>query len=328
MLVASESTIELPPFEVAGVRGAPAIAALGGISANRHICANGADGRPGWWEAMAGRGRALDTTRYQLVGFDFLDGGRRDDGRPERIVTTHDQADALAAVLDSLGIDRLHALVGSSYGGMVALAFAERYPQRVERLVVIGAAHEAHPMTTALRSIQRRTVELGLDTGRVRESLTLARSLAMTTYRSPREFAARFDSRPVSRTENHAEFAVEKYLNHHGERFAATWRAERFLALSLSGDLHRVEPANITTPCTFVAAEGDAIVPREQIAALAAGVRGPNTLVDLPSDNGHDAFLTEPETLGAIIAEALDRQSPDSPSSLSLLESSASLHSE
>jgi homoserine O-acetyltransferase len=309
MLVASESTIELPPFEIAGVRGAPAIAVLGGISANRHICANGADGRPGWWEAMAGRGRALDTTRYQLVGFDFLDGGRRDDGRPERIVTTHDQADALAAVLDSLGIDRLHAIVGASYGGMVALAFAERYPQRVERLIVIGAAHEAHPMSTALRSIQRRTVELGLETGRVRESLTLARALAMTTYRSAREFAARFDSRPVSRTDNDAEFEVESYLTHHGARFAASWRAERFLALSLSGDLHRVDPGNITTPGVFVAAEGDAIVPREQIAALAAGVRGPSTLLDLPSDNGHDAFLTEPDTLGAIVAAALQADS-------------------
>jgi homoserine O-acetyltransferase len=310
MMVASESTIELPPFEIAGVRGAPAIVALGGISANRHICANGADGRPGWWEAMAGRGRALDTTRYQLVGVDFLDGGRRDDGRPERIVTTHDQADALAAVLDSLGIERLHALVGSSYGGMVALAFAERYPQRVERLIVVGAAHETHPMTTALRSIQRRTVELGLDTGRTRESLALARALAMTTYRSAREFATRFDSRPVSRTDNDAEFEVESYLTHHGKRFAESWRAERFLALSLSGDLHRVDPKNITTPATFIAAEGDVIVPREQIAALAAAVRGPSTLVDLPSENGHDAFLTEPEALGEIVANALNTASP------------------
>src|SRR6185436_9413818 len=108
MLAATDNAIELPPFEVVGPRNAPTIVVLGGISANRHICANGADTRPGWWEAMAGRGRSLDTARYQLVGVDFLDGGRGDDGRPERVVTTHDQADAIAAVLDVLGIERLH----------------------------------------------------------------------------------------------------------------------------------------------------------------------------------------------------------------------------
>jgi homoserine O-acetyltransferase len=264
---------------------------------------------------MAGRGRALDTSRYQLVGVDFLDGGRADDGRPERIVTTHDQADALAAVLDSLDIDRVHAIVGASYGGMVALAFAERYPDRLERLIVIGAAHEAHPMSTAIRSIQRRVVELGLETGRARDALSLARSLAMTTYRSAREFAERFDSAPASSTDRSAEFPVESYLKHHGERFASTWRPERFLALSLSGDLHRVTPSAIQAPTTLVAAEGDSIVPREQIVELARGVAGPCRLVDLPSDNGHDAFLTEPATLGAILEDALNATVP-SPSSL------------
>lgn len=306
MLVASEIAAELPPFEVVGPRGAPTIAVLGGISANRHVCSNGADSRPGWWEVMAGRGRALDSTRYQLVGVDFLDGGRASDGRPERIVTTHDQADALAAVLDSLDIDRVHAIVGASYGGMVALAFAERYPDRLGRLIVIGAAHEAHPMSTALRSIQRQVVELGLETGRAREALSLARSLAMTTYRSAREFAERFDSAPVAHTERSAEFPVESYLKHQGERFASTWRPERFLALSLSGDLHRVTPSAIQTPTTLVAAEGDSIVPREQIAELARRIAGPCRLVDLPSDNGHDAFLTEPAALGGILEDALN----------------------
>jgi homoserine O-acetyltransferase len=305
MLVASEIAIEVPPFELVGPRGAPVIVALGGISANRHICANGADGRPGWWESIAGRGRALDTTRYQLVGMDFLDGGRGDDGRPARIVSTHDQADALAAVLDYLNIQRVHAVVGASYGGMVALAFAEKYPNRLERLVVVGAAHEPHPMTTALRSIQRKIVELGLETGRGRDALSLARSLAMTTYRSSREFGERFERTPFARTENGAEFPVENYLKYHGDRFAASWRPERFLALSLSGDLHRVDPTTIRTPSVFVAAEGDAIVPREQIAELAASVAGPAQLIDLPSENGHDAFLTEPAALGAILDAAL-----------------------
>ena len=305
MTVASEILIEVPPYEVVGPRGAPAVVALGGISANRHVCGNGANPNPGWWEGVAGRGRALDTTRYQLIGCDFIDGGLGPDGRPERIVTTHDQADAVIAVLDELHIERVLGVVGASYGGMVALALAERYPERLERLVVIGAAHAPHPMTTALRAVPRRIVELGLETGRGEESLALARALAMTTYRSAREFAERFGCIPTSLTDNDAEFPVEGYLRHQGQKFAKQWRPERFLALSLSGDLHAVEPTQICTPCTLVAAQDDGVVPRAQLEEMARRLAAPCRLVDLPSRNGHDAFLTEPETLGPILRTAL-----------------------
>ena len=305
MSCVSEILIDVPPYEISGPRGAPTIVVLGGISANRHVCGNGVDPSPGWWETVAGGGRALDTTRYQLVGCDFLDGGRGSDGRPERIVTTHDQADALAAVLDEIGVRRVHAVVGASYGGMVALAFAERYPDRLDRLIVIGAAHEPHPMTTALRAVQRRIVELGLETGRAPEALALARSLAMTTYRSAREFGERFDCLPTQVSENDAVFPVESYLRSHGERFASRWRPDRFLALSLSGDLHRVDPSAIRTPSVFVAAQDDAIVPRTQVETLAGELGAECCVVDLPSRNGHDAFLTEPDALGSILRNAL-----------------------
>jgi homoserine O-acetyltransferase len=188
---------------------------------------------------------------------------------------------------------------------MVGLAFAERYPKRVERLVAISAPHEPHPMSTALRALQRRIVRLGLETSRTKESLAIARGLAMTTYRSAREFAERFASAPVALTENDATFPVERYLEHHGECFAGRWTAARFLALSLSGDLHRVEPEAIRTPTVLVAAEADTIVPRAQLDALAGRLGGPCRVVDLPSRYGHDAFLTEPARLDAIIASAL-----------------------
>ena len=306
MPVASEILIEVPPYEVSGPRGAPTIVVLGGISANRHVCGNGVDPSPGWWEGVAGRGRALDTSRFQLVGVDFLDGGRGPDGRPERIVSTHDQADAIAAVLDEIGIERVHAVVGASYGGMVALAFAERYPDRLDRLVVIGAAHQAHPMTTAIRAVQRRVVELGLETGRERDALSLARALAMTTYRTATEFNERFDSAPESVTENDAVFPVESYIREQGERFATRWRPERFLALSLSGDLHSVNPSAIRTRCVLVVADNDAIAPRVQIDLLASELGAPCKVVHLPSRNGHDAFLTEPYALTPILRDALN----------------------
>ncbi len=292
-------------YEIVGPRGAPVVVVLGGISATRHVATTDEDPTPGWWDSIAGRGRALDTGKFRILGVDFLDGGRRSDGRPQRIVTTHDQAANVAEILDELGIDRIHAFVGASYGGMVALAFAERYAHRVDRLVTISAPHEPHPMSTALRALQRRIVQLGLDTGAPDQALAIARGLAITTYRSAREFADRFETTPIECSENDAIFPVEGYLRHHGERFAAQWSAERFLALSLSGDLHRVDPAAIHTPTTIVAAEGDAIVPGEQLEALSARLAAPNRLVHLPTKPGHDAFLTEPAAVSEIIHTAL-----------------------
>ena len=277
-------------FEIVGPETAPVILALGGISADRQVCG-------GWWSRIAGPGRALDTDTQRVLGVDFLDGGRAADGRPERTVTTHDQADAIAGVLDEVGISRLQAIVGASYGGMVALAFAERHPERLERLVVIGAAHRAHPMTTARRIIQRRIVELGLETGRPREALALARALAMTTYRSDAEFVRRFDAGDIA--------PIDSYLQHHGDKFARCFAPERFLALSLSSDLHAVDPAAIRVPTTLVAAEHDAVVPRQQLAALADALGGRCRLVDLPSIHGHDAFLTDTDSVSHILHDAL-----------------------
>ena len=297
--------VTLPHHEIHGPSGAPVIVALGGISASRHVAANAHDASPGWWEAVVGRGGALDTSSHRVLGIDFLDGGAGPDGRPVETVTTHDQADALAAVLDALGIEQIAALAGASYGGMVALAFAERHPKRVARLVVISAAHAADPMTTALRSVQRQVVELGLATGRAREGLSLARQLAMTTYRSRREFSERFSAPPSPAEGGEPRFPVDDYLRHHGERFAATWRPARFLALSLSADLHRVDASRITTPTLLVAAEDDGIVPRAHVDALAAALAGPVRVAELRTRTGHDAFLTEPRQVGALLHTAL-----------------------
>ena len=292
----------VPPYELAGPADAPAIAVLGGISASKHVSHHPADMSAGWWEGVVGEGCGIDTRTSRVVSFDWLDGGRAADGRPARRVSTHEQADALAAVLDDAAIERVEAIVGASYGGMVALAFAERHPSRVGRVVVNGAAHESHPMSTGIRAIQRRIVELGLDTGHERDGLALARALGMTTYRSAREFAERFEP---GRIDEDGTFEVERYLLHHGERFAATWRPERFLALSLSTDTHRVSPEAIETPTVLIAAEGDTLVPREQLVELSSRLAGSNVILDFPTRYGHDAFLAEPERFGETVAHAL-----------------------
>lgn len=301
-----------PAYEITGPRTAPVIIALGGISAGHHVAVTPTNTSTGWWDGVAGPGLAIDTRRYRVLGVEFLDGGRNVSGRPERIVTTFDQADAIAAVLDELGIDVVHAVIGASYGGMVALAFAERYPARLRQLVVLGAAHEPDPNATAARVIQRRTVELGLESGRAQEAMVLARGLAMTTYRGEREFAERFgvSSGNPDIHEADATFPVERYLRHAGARFAKQFTPERFLALSLSADLHRVSPEHIHVPTTIVAFEGDRVVPRRQTLMLASRLGTPLTdiaHVEVHTQFGHDGFLLEVDAVSAVLATALEK---------------------
>lgn len=303
--VQGSTQLTLPQYEIHGPPGAPVLVALGGISASRHVAANADDPAPGWWEPVLGPAGSCDARRHRVLGIDFADGGTGPDGLPLGVVTTGDQADALAAILDELGVDAIAVLAGASYGGMVALAFAERYPARVHRLAVLCAAHESDPMTTALRSVQRQAVMLGLSSGNARAGLSLARQLAMTTYRSRREFGERFPAAPSIAHDGTPRFAVEDYLRHHGDRFAASWRPARFLALSLSADLHRVDPARITTPTLLVAAEDDAVVPPTQVDALAAALAGPVRVAELCARTGHDAFLTEPAQVGCLLDTAL-----------------------
>jgi homoserine O-acetyltransferase len=149
-------------------------------------------------------------------------------------------------------------------------------------------------MSTAYRTLQRRTVELGLETGRVADAMSIARGLAMTTYRSAGEFADRFT--PTS---------VDQYLRYKGEKFAQTMPPHRFLALSLSSDLHKIDPGRITAPATIVAAENDTIVPRSQLEELAGRLYRTPHLVDLPTRVGHDAFLVETTQVSSILANAL-----------------------
>ena len=296
-------------YECIGPPGAPAVAVLGGISADAHVCAHDADPRPGWWDAFVGPRRSIDTGRYRLIGMDWLGGPGATTGDPGPAgrlpaITPGDQAALLAGLLDALGIDRLHAIVGASYGGMAALAFAARFPRRLRRAVVISAAHETHPMATALRSIQREIVRAGLRAGREAAGLALARQLAMTTYRTDAEFAARFGNAPVWE-DGVARFPVEEYLVHKGRSFAGRFTAEQYLRLSESLDLHRVDPASIRVPVTLVAVEQDTLVPSWQMEELRERLRGSGELVRIVSRFGHDAFLKERAAIAPVIRSVL-----------------------
>lgn len=280
---------------IVGPANAPVVIALGGISAGRNVT-RADDGTPGWWEDFVGPARPIDSDRFQVLGIDWLDA-------PSPITTEH-QADAIAGLLDHLKIDRLHAFVGSSYGGMVGLVFAARHPERLARNVCISAAHQSHPMATALRALQRQAVQLGLASGQEDRGLALARGIAMTTYRTIEEFAERFSGAPIPGAEG-PRFPVEEYLAEQGRRFIARFTPARFLSLSLSLDLHRVDPATVTTPTTLVAVAEDTLVPLWQMEALRARLGGPATLDVIHSTFGHDAFLKEVGSIGNVIRRAL-----------------------
>lgn len=277
---------------------APCIAVLGGISADRKV-ADGA-GQPGWWQAQTARDGALDVTRWRVLSFDWLDAA----SLAADAVSSTDQAQALAGVLDALDIARLHALVGASYGAMVGLAFAAQFPARLRRLIAIAGAHRAHPQAAALRAVQRGIVRFALDSGDAARGLALARQLAMIGYRSPRELARRFDA-PAVLAEGRVRVGAEDWLEGAGARFVQRFDARRFLALSESIDLHAVDPAAVRVATTLIGFSTDQLVPVADLCALQRGLGAPCELHVLDSDYGHDAFLKETAALGALLRAAL-----------------------
>ncbi len=294
-------------WRLSGPEAGPLVVALGGISADRRIVAASSQ-EPGWWQKIAGAGLALPSDRCRILSYDYL-GGSGDttgptDTEPFPTVSSYDQAGILLWLMNHLGIKFLHALFGASYGGMVGLAFAERYPERLSRLCVISAADRGHPMATAWRSVQRGIVRFAQQQGDAQGGLKLARALGMATYRSPEEFAARFSAAPHYDGDRHV-FAVEKYLFSRGDDFVKRHRPEAYLGLSESIDLHRVDTARIFVPTTAVGVVEDQLVPLSDVRAMVA--RLPNAeLIELSSVYGHDAFLKENEQLKPIFARLLE----------------------
>lgn len=293
-------------WSLGGEPGQPVVLALGGISAGRRVF-DPAGGRDGWWHEVVGPGKALDTQRVAVLGMDFIGGNGASTGPAAGhsfpSISSYDQADAVLRLLDHLGIRRLAAIAGASYGGMVALAFGERYATRAQRLIVISASDTPHPMATAWRSIQRNLVRLGLLTGHPTEALELARALAMTTYRSPEEFAARF-RRPPRLEQGRLLFPVEEYLQARGRDYAARNRPECFICLSESIDLHQVDASRVAVRTEVVAVREDQLVPIGDMRAMTA--RLPDArLHEFSSLLGHDAFLKEADQLRGVLSLAI-----------------------
>lgn len=293
----TDATVRLRRF---GPDGAPVIVALGGISSDRRLADVG-DGRAAWWARIVRPGGPVDLDRYQVLGLDLLPGPGE---TGVRTLTPADQARALAAALDHLGVPRLEALIGASYGGMVGLAFAALFPERLKQLIAISAPHRPATHATALRGIQRRILALGIETARPEQAVALARELAMTTYRTAEELDLRFGQDAVPDAAGQP-YAVCDYLKARGRAYVPHMTAERWISLSDSLDRHRVDPGAVTVPTTLLGFTSDQLVPIADLEALAVGLPNLRTLVRAPSLYGHDGFLKEEAVVADLITSAL-----------------------
>jgi homoserine O-acetyltransferase/O-succinyltransferase len=288
-------------YQWVGAPDAPTVIVQGGISADRFV-AETEKGEAGWWSELVGQDKAIDLTQCRVLSIDWL--MPSDFVESPHAISSEDQADALAALVEALGIGRVAAFVGSSYGAMTALAFAARHPEKVEKLVLLAGAHRAHPLSTAQRAIQRQILRLGQASGQVTQALSLARQLAMTTYRGSEEFAQRFAGSPDYR-DGRFHFPVEDYLEHAGRRFVERFDLERFLALSESIDLHDVSPESIGVPATLIGFPSDRLVPLADLCELQRRLRGAATLEVIDSPYGHDAFLKETRQLAPLLRQVI-----------------------
>jgi len=290
-----------------------------------HALTGSADAAGDWWEPLIGPGLALDTDRVGVLSANLL-GGRygttgptsidqgtgRPYGRTFPAVTTRDQARAQWALLDTLGIDEVELVVGGSLGGMVALEVALARPRAVRHVAAIAAPAATGPMAVAWNHLQVQLIEhLGLD------GLSLARQLAMTTYRSEADFEERFgrsfedDGRP----------SIVSYLDHQGRKLIDRFDAETYRTLVGAMDLHDIGAGRggldralgalgeAGVRLTGIGIEDDILYGQRQVQSLveAADAAGIDARYrEIRSTKGHDAFLVEWDQLTELLREALD----------------------
>ncbi|KNE64432.1 homoserine O-acetyltransferase [Allomyces macrogynus ATCC 38327] len=232
-----------------------------GLSASSHAKSHAENPDLGWWEDYIGPGLPLDTNKYFIICTNCLGGCYGSTG-PSSIdpatgepyaarfpfVTLWDMLRAQKLLLESLGIETLHASVGASMGGMQSLALAAMYPQMVQRLVTISSCARAHPYSIALRFVQRQVLMADPAYASTRGNyygglpphvgMKLAREIATITYRSGPEWEKRFGRRRVTGEASLCpDFQIENYLDHQGEKFSLQYDANSLLWLSKAMDM-------------------------------------------------------------------------------------------
>jgi len=308
-----------------------------GLSASSHVARHDGNDEPGWWDAMVGPGRAIDTQRWFVICANVLGGCfgstgptsiNPGTGRPWGpdfpVVTVEDMVAAQAPLLDHLGIERLAAVVGASLGGMLALQWGALHPARVGAVAAIATPGRSYAFSIAWRAVQRAVVlsDPEFREGRYpagggpRTGLRNARAIGILSYRSPAEFDARFQRAHFGDDvlAPDARFEVEAYLAHNAGKFADRFDANAYLRIARAMDLfdlgrgaasYEDGVTRITSPCLVVGFSSDLLFPIEQQREVVEILRSrgrPARLAELETVHGHDAFLIEIERLGRILS--------------------------
>ncbi len=309
-----------------------------------------ADGRswrlrkPGWWDSMVGPGKAIDTSRYHVICANVLGGcygttGPRSidpaTGQPYGlrfpVVTVGDWVRLQARLLDRLGIDRLHAVVGGSLGGQQVLEWALAYPERVEKCIALAASSRLSAQGLAFNAVARFSIMNDpkfqdgdyYDGEGPAAGLAAARMLAHITYLSDEGMHAKFGRRLQDKDAPDfgfgIEFQVESYLGHQGRAFVERFDANSYLYISRAMDYYDAAAQwgdgdlcaaceRIRSQLLVVSFSTDWLYPPQECREFALAmcrVGQSVSYVNVPSSYGHDAFLVETDKVGRLITPFL-----------------------
>lgn len=305
-------------------------------------------GKPGWWEKMVGPGKPIDTSRFQVICANVLGScmgstgpaSPASDGAPYAmrfpVITIRDMVRGLVALLDVLGIDKLHTVVGGSMGGMQALSMAANFPERAERVLAIATTARHSAQNIAFHEVGRQAImadpnwnggdyygSAGPDAG-----LAVARMAAHITYLSEEGLTEKFGRRLQDRPDGtkgaksfgfDADFQVESYLRYQGSGFTQRFDANSYLYITRAMDYfdlaeeHGGKLANAFAGAKarfcLVSFDSDWLYPtaesRHVVHALnAAGA--PVSFVELSAPFGHDSFLLDVPALDRVIKGFLE----------------------
>ncbi len=316
-----------------------------GLSPSAHAASSPQDPSPGWWEYMIGPGKAIDTDRFFVVCANSLGGCYGSTG-PGSVnpatgksygadfpdVTVEDIASSGYYLMREFGVEKLHAAVGSSMGGMSSIAYAMQYPGEIAYLVSISAATRALPLTIALRSLQREIIRSDPDwnngqyTDETRPvvGMSLARKLGLVSYRAADEWNSKFDRARLPAEKRSGErfaheFEIENYLEYNAQKFVNSFDPNTYLYLSRAMDWFDIEEhgdsledgmAKIDVRrALVVGVTTDILFPSRQqreIADIMAATGTDVDFVEIDSVNGHDAFLIDDEHFSPVVKRFLD----------------------
>lgn len=291
----------------------------------------------GWWDGLVGPGQALDTDQWCVIATNTLGGCAGSTG-PSSIapdgraygsrfpfVSIRDQVAVEARVLDLLGVTSIAAVMGGSMGGARALEWAITHPDRVDSALVlaVGARATADQIGTQSSQIQAILNDPDwqggdyYDTGSFPAAgLGLARRFAHLSYRAEEELDNRFrnDGQGDEEPRTGGRYAIQSYLEHQADKLVARFDAGSYVVLTDSLNRHDVglgrggvaaALAGCTVPIIVGGFDSDRLYPVRLQEEMAAGLGNCAGLRIVETAAGHDAFLTEFDAVGELMAETM-----------------------